>query len=260
MRSIACMLLPILLCPCPSSANAQPLESISIVVDASGSMWGKIGQLAKFQAVVDAIKQSADDSVPPIEVGLTVFGHKTEDECSGGETIIAPQQFDKEKFSNELSRIKPRGRAPLMNTVKSAIELLRGKRSALLLITDGTDTCGQDPCKMIADLQKQAEEVSIDTIALDVKSSRDLEGLKCLSDAAKGKLRVVSTAEELNSVLREKMTDLAERAREPVVAQEEVVSVEQIQTETSTQGFVCDVPNTETSSNILSNYFFHVHK
>ena len=260
MKSIAFMLLPILLFHCPSSASAQSLESISIVIDASGSMWGKIGQLSKFRAAVDAIMQSSDDLVPQVEIGLTVFGHKTENECSGGETIIAPQLFDKEKFSNELLRIKPRGRAPLVATVKSAIELLRGKRSSLLLITDGTDSCGQDPCKMIADLQMHADEVSIDTIALDVKSPKDLEGLKCLSDATKGKLRVVSTAEELNSVMHEKMTEFAEKAKEPVVDQEDVVSVEEFQTETSTKGLACDAPNGQTSSNKLSDYLSQLHK
>ncbi|MBQ3047659.1 MAG: hypothetical protein IJD48_01435, partial [Clostridia bacterium] len=82
----------------------------------------------------------------------------------------------------------------------------------IVLITDGGENCGGDPCEFAKKLMQQRNDVHIDVVLVSGFFSK----LSCLADITGGKMYRVNNFSKLSNVLVESMTSAPEKVDVPV--------------------------------------------
>lgn len=178
-----------------------------IVFDASGSMGGtdmnsvtpRIGKVRK------ALAQVLPEVAPIRPIGLTVYGPGYGNNCDSVELRVKPVIDATETIMAEVTALVPAGRTPLTAGVKLAADALayRDKPATIILITDGEETCGGNPCGVAAQLKREAKDLTIHVIGYkDPLAAGGAFGSRCMADATGGQYTAVETTDDLIAALR----------------------------------------------------------
>jgi Mg-chelatase subunit ChlD len=195
-----------------ATRNGEPALSISdraveIVFDASNSMWGQIGGQAKI-SIAKEILQGALDWLPDdLSLALRVYGHQHPREqrnCNDSELLVPPGSGNRERIREAIATFRPRGQTPLGYSLEqTAADLgdFAGER-AVVLVTDGIESCGGDPAGAAGALRERAgAPVHVIGFGLGAADDEDLAGLRAIAEASGGKFLTATTAEELREAL-----------------------------------------------------------
>jgi Ca-activated chloride channel homolog len=141
----------------------KPTTRILFVFDASQSMYGRWQSDMKItiaQKLLSNLLDSLKD-VPNLELALRVYGHQKQfppQDCDDTRLEIPFAKDNTGKIKNKLKTLIPRGTTP----IASSLELSAGDftpcencRNIIVLITDGIEECGGDPCAVSKSLQKK---------------------------------------------------------------------------------------------------------
>lgn len=185
--------------------EAGPVN-ILFVVDASQSMKEKIGGATQ---KIDAAKRVLEESMQRIpgdvNVGLRVFGQGYSGfplaDCTNSALMVPLGQGNRRSIIDQVRQIKPFGLTPLTFALQQAAEDdfrdVQG-RKVLILITDGEDTCGQNPCAYIASLPRHGIKLKVDVVGVDLaKEKHAREALNCIAQVSGGKYYDANTAGQL---------------------------------------------------------------
>ncbi|MCB0352459.1 MAG: VWA domain-containing protein [Bdellovibrionales bacterium] len=201
-NSLPFMLFLVLLLTC-SLAHANTL----IVLDASGSMWGQIEGKAKIQLAKNVLSELLSRWPADEEVGLMVYGHRAKGDCNDIEVLIPVGSIDQAKFKAAISSISPKGMTPMTEAVRRAAETLRSseKAATVILISDGEETCDQNPCAVAAELEKSGVAFTAHVVGFDLESAGDKarSQMNCIADSTGGKFLEAHSASELLTALSE---------------------------------------------------------
>ncbi len=140
-----------------------PLTRIMFVFDASQSMYGlwqsdqKINIARKILSnVLDSLKGQEN-----LELALRVYGHQKEyppQHCDDTRLEVPFGKDNYDEIKHRLKSIIPRGTTPIAYALSKAGEDFPpcdDCRNLIVLITDGIEECGGDPCAVSQDLQKK---------------------------------------------------------------------------------------------------------
>jgi len=138
-----------------ATRDGQPVLSISnraveIVFDASNSMWGQIGGRAKMSIAKQILGDALSWLPPELSLALRVYGHQHPREqrnCRDSELLVAPGAENRNQIREAIAGFRPRGQTPLGYSLEQVIQDLgsfAGER-AVVLVTDGIESCGGDP-------------------------------------------------------------------------------------------------------------------
>lgn len=172
MKKVITILSIILIFACEifSQANRQneplppPIKTrILFIFDASLSMHGQWQSNSKI-IIANRIMNELLDSlsnVKDLELALRVFGHQKNyppQDCDDSKLEIPFGANNTERIKNRLRSINPRGTTPIaLSLERAAADFTPCDRcrNIIILITDGIEECGGDPCEISAKLQKQ---------------------------------------------------------------------------------------------------------
>lgn len=169
-----------------SSALAQQ-NDLLLVFDASGSMWGQVEGENKIviarRALGDLATQLADDA----KVGLIAYGHRREGDCSDIETLLSIGPLDRDILTGTVDAINPKGRTPITDSIEQAVATVRerGKETTIVLLIDGVETCGGDPCAAVRAAKQAGDNFLLHIIGFDL-SEEDVAPLECAAQAGGG--------------------------------------------------------------------------
>ncbi len=174
-------------------APAHAETNIMFVLDVSGSMAQKIGPETKMTIAKRAFGKLADNLPAKANTGLYVYGHHGTKDCTAIENMVPLGPDNGAKMKLAVAGLQPlKGSTPLTNAIylgaKSLIEEGKGDR-ALVLISDGKETCGDDPVAFItkfADSMPAEQTVKFYVIGLDVdaESKTQLEKIAQIGGGA----------------------------------------------------------------------------
>lgn len=167
-------------------ARADEAPSTMLVIDGSGSMWGRFesDKRAKIDVIRDALKTPIA-AAGASRIGFTSFGHRRRADCSDVEVIAEPTA-ERDGVLYALEKLNPRGKGPLVGGLKAAAAALGTARPAsIVVIGDGADNCQQDACAFAAEFAKSTPGVAIHMIAIGVDAA-DQQRLQCLAKATGG--------------------------------------------------------------------------
>ncbi|HOV11633.1 MAG TPA: VWA domain-containing protein, partial [Bacteroidales bacterium] len=131
-----------------------PITRILFVYDASQSMFGvwqsdrKISIASKLMSeLLDSLK-----TVTNLHLGLRIYGHQKyypPQDCDDTRLEIPIGESNIEKIKNKLKTVNPRGTTPIAASLEAAgndFPPCDNCRNIIILITDGLEECGGDPC------------------------------------------------------------------------------------------------------------------
>ncbi|MAS14451.1 MAG: hypothetical protein CMH69_14225 [Nitratireductor sp.] len=185
-----------------TSVTTSTAEEVVIVLDGSGSMWGQIDGLSKFEIARDVMGDLIESWPERTDIGLMAYGHRREADCSDIETLIAPGPLDRSAFENAISQISPRGRTPLTESIRQAAEQLsyRDVPATVILISDGLETCQADPCALSAELAQKGVDFTAHVVGFDL-NDEEHAGLACIAENTGGTFVPAQNAAELKEAL-----------------------------------------------------------
>ena len=176
-----------------------------IVFDASGSM-ATSDYTLKLPRIAQA-KQSMAKVIPEVaplrRLGLIVYGEGEYNDCTSIALRLRPTSNAAEPLLRIVERINPRGKTPLTESVRRAAEVLNytEREGVVVLITDGEETCGGDPCKTAALLKKAGPQLTIHVIGFR-ESQAEYFKARCMADETGGEYVSATSEDELIKALR----------------------------------------------------------
>ncbi|MDN2565617.1 VWA domain-containing protein [Aquibium sp. A9E412] len=199
---------------------ALAADDVMVVFDGSNSMWGQIDGTAKIEIAREAIGDLVGGWTEGTNVGLMAYGHRREGDCGDIETMIAPGPFDRAGFMARVGGISPRGKTPLTAAVEQAAEALayRDRPATVVVITDGIESCGRDPCALAEELERMGVGFTAHVVGFDLKGEEQA-AVACMAERTGGRFVAAGNADELSAALGEVATAVAE-APEPEPAPE----------------------------------------
>jgi Ca-activated chloride channel family protein len=201
------------------NATAQDRPNTILVMDGSGSMWGQIDGVNKIVIAREVVADILQSFPADENLGLTVYGHRTEGDCTDIETVVAPAPGTAAAIVDAVNSINPRGKTPMTDAVIAAAEALgyEDAPATVILVSDGIETCNPDPCEAARALEKAGAEFTAHVIGFDVNDAEAIGQLQCLAEETGGVFLSASNADELSAALEQVAVAEPEPAPEPAL-------------------------------------------
>lgn len=183
-----------------------------LVFDGSGSMAGRdhlgIGNaFMRIERVRKALGQVLPAVAPHRRLGLITYGPGPYNRCDNIELRLRPERNAAGRIQATVDAIVPAGRTPLTAAVRQAADVLeyRTRPGVVVLLTDGEETCGGNPCALAKRLKAQSADLTIHVIGYRMMdfswTGGGLLDVKCLASETGGSYLGVETADELIAAL-----------------------------------------------------------
>lgn len=200
------------------AASELCTEDAMVVFDGSGSMaemgFNRLGEPRIFEA-----RRAMRDALPGIaanrRLGLVVYGPGTAGPCDSVDLRFRPIWNAAGPIIGAVEALWPAGATPLTDAVAAAAEALdyRTQPGAVVLITDGRETCGGAPCALADTLARDGADLTVHVIGFKVRSEHFdwtapraetsvTSAARCLADRTGGQYVDAETVQDLVAALR----------------------------------------------------------
>ena len=220
MKTLAVLLVSLFV---PLCAAAVPLPEATFILDASGSMQEIVGGQTKMAAAQAVLAQVVPAVAPEVKIGLAAYGHRRENDCADVEILVPPGTEDRVALLARIAAMQPKGMTPISAAVTQVADQLKGRaaETTVVLVSDGQETCGGDPCAVVRALKAAGVKFVMHVVGFAVTAA-DQAQLECIAQAGGGKYFAAADAAGLLTALQEVSADIAqkvEQAKTQVVTQ-----------------------------------------
>jgi Ca-activated chloride channel homolog len=200
-----------------SIAAAADGQRVILVLDASGSMWGQINGVSKMDIARDVVGKVLGKWKPEDELGLVVYGHREKGSCTDIETMLPPRPLDLAAYMSPIKSLVPKGKTPMTQAVRQAADALKytEKKSTVILVSDGLETCDADPCAVARDLEKSGVNFTVHTVGFGLDDKDAVAQLKCMAEETGGIAVLADNSEELEIAMTKTVEAKAEEPPPP---------------------------------------------
>jgi len=190
----------------PAAGNpTSEITDLMLIVDYSGSMNAKMKDGA---AKVASAKKCMGDLVAKLptdlNVGLIIYGTNKKRGCEDIDVVQPLGPLDKASIKAEIDKYNATGMTPIAASLELAgKELAKSKGGpAIVLVTDGAETCHGDPVAVAAKLAAEfGVKFGINVIGFGIEP-QEKKQLADIADKGHGKLLTVENAGELADALK----------------------------------------------------------
>lgn len=158
MATLACFIL--------STGKAQVTNRILFIFDDSYSMYAPWNSNIKIEVAKKVMGEFLDSlkGTPNLELALRCYGHTTffrpERNCKDSklEISFAPANANAPKIKQRIQRLEPLGTTPIAYSLGESVNDFPpcgNCRNIVILITDGIEECGGNPCQVSLEMQKK---------------------------------------------------------------------------------------------------------
>lgn len=140
------------------------------------------------------------DAMPPIvDTALVTFAG-----CGQYRHAGPYSAADREVLKRQILGIQPEGGTPLGGTLAALPSLTQNGRSGdapvnIVVISDGKDSCGVDPCAAARQLKQQMPYAVVSVVA----ASQNIGALSCIAEETQGLFLPASSASDLERAVRQ---------------------------------------------------------
>lgn len=180
-------------------------NDIYIIFDGSGSMWQELptGE-HKISAARSVLQKFARQDFSGQELAMRAYGHRRKNDCSDTELVLpwqSPGEF-KNQVGSFLRNVNPTGKTPISRSLKAALKDFGDRQGSIILISDGIETCDEDPCELLKLWREKNIRISVHVVGLGL-DEKSKEAMQCLASAAGTTYRDANSAEELAKGLKD---------------------------------------------------------
>ena len=227
-------------------ATSNSVSTIDIIMDYSGSMayWIEaaensmsaiVSQLPSstkvglrvfgndngnnpYTPIVNMVKSIKKDKNGKYKVQTQASSYlgTTSGSCSATSNIVPVIPYDAQKLINGMHSVYVGGSTPLTLALEQAVTLdFAGLSTAfkkkIILITDGGENCGGDPCAFARALVAKRKDIIIDVVLV----SADSTALKCLADYTNGTFYNTDDISSFVKILQESLQNAPAENTQP---------------------------------------------
>ncbi len=199
----------------PFDGDARPYctEDAMIVFDASGSMAGNTVQgLFSDKTRIGEVRAALTAVLPDVtrfrRVGLITYGPGPYQQCNV-RLNFPPEPQASQRILGVVNEINPAGKTPLVNAVVAAARIFEhvSAPGTIVLLTDGEETCGGDPCELGKLLKQQSEHLTVHVVGYQLRSFRwtgaqSFLDTKCLAEETGGEYITANNRQDLIHAFR----------------------------------------------------------
>lgn len=205
----------------PTIVHPDCTTDAMLVFDGSTSMIDTSMGIRGLPKIAEAQRAMAR-ALPEIEdirrVGLMIYGpQQVGDACEGISLRFMPIEKSAEPILEATRSFSPGGLTPLTAAVARAAEVMqyRTDPGVIVLLTDGSETCGGRPCALGAQLADQAYDLTVHVIGFQLnphdgyfqwnnpeQEFGEANVASCLAAATGGIYVTTETIDELTDALR----------------------------------------------------------
>ncbi len=201
--------------------GSDPLDAstltvnVELILDASGSM-AETMPGTENQSRMEAAKSAMRDVIDRIperdglNVGFRIYGHEgssnEEDRavsCRATELLVPLDGVDKPNLLAQVDSFEPTGWTPLALALESAAADFSPGESvtnAIIMVTDGEETCGGDPCSVAGSLHDADVALTTHVVGFALTSEQQ-EAVRCIAEQGGGELFAAEDAESLSEAV-----------------------------------------------------------
>ena len=203
--------------PQQALAQAEPGTEVNVelVMDSSGSMAAATDtgepRIDAAKRVLNQVIDAIPADRPELNVGFRVFGHlgdNTEagrpESCQSSELTVPLDGVDKEALRDQVANYQPVGWTPIgLSLERAAADFPAASESvtnAIILVTDGLETCDADPCAIATSLKDSEAAITVYVVGLGL-DAEELRITSCIADNTGGQIVGAQNADELSVAL-----------------------------------------------------------
>lgn len=178
----------------PARLPAEAPE-VALVVDASGSMEEPIGGTSnRLDAAKRAISDLLDGLPNDVDVGLVEFR-----DCERIRRDRFYSHSERGQLKTQIQSLEPGRGTPLARSVERAGAILSAQVPAVMIVvTDGEDSCGGDPCAAAQEIKRKRPNLVINVIDIGSGGSSPAA---CLAEITGGKVYKPGSAVEFDRMV-----------------------------------------------------------
>jgi Mg-chelatase subunit ChlD len=171
-----------------SASHITMQTNVLFIVDNSASMWGLVNGTSKLDSSREILSKTLGDLPSDAKLGLVSFGHRHKGDCSDIEIISPMGSDDADTIYKKATALKAKGTTPLATTLMKAKDVFKDAEGAkmIVLITDGGEECGGDPCQAAKDLGMGGLVLRVNVVGFDLPK-KEREELECIAREGAGK-------------------------------------------------------------------------
>ena len=190
--------------------TVKAAEEKLIILDASLSMNQPINGVPKYTIAIQAAKDEINKLSPGERIGLRTIGLPLDSAllsflanpselCKATQLVAPIRSYNSQNIEAALNSVMPLGTTPLTYSLDTAIkyDFMQGTHTKhIILITDGGESCNENPCEYIKNLSTTRPDILIDVIAIGV-NGEPFGQLKCLTEHTSGRIISANTSKEI---------------------------------------------------------------
>jgi von Willebrand factor type A domain len=206
--------------PTSSSPKVMTVPTV-LVLDASGSMTTPDAPGPRIDAAKRAAQTLVDSLPDDAVIGLSTYGTGTgssdaekEAGCHDVTTLIPLGRLDRSSFAQQITSLTPSGYTPISLALQRAADQLPtdGSAQAIVLVSDGEDTCNAAPCDTASALKRAHPGLTISTVGFKTDGPASAQ-LACLAQTTGGLFVQAANADQLAArLIAVQNIDLAKRS------------------------------------------------
>jgi len=181
-------------------------RAVEIVVDASRSMWGRMHGEPKMTVAKEILQDVSYWFPQDLDLALRAYGSTSpsvNNDCSDSSLLVPFGEQNRESIRWAIEGLRPLGQTPIAYALNQAARdfgSLQDDR-ALVLVTDGIESCGGNPVQAARDLREQGIIVHLIGFGMGSAADEDAASLHAVANASGGRYVTAGSAEELKKAL-----------------------------------------------------------
>ena len=175
-----------------SLGQTPAITRILFILDASNSMNSAWGNQTRIQAAREVLNQELETlrNAPNTEIALRVYGHQTpfsnlDQDCNDTKLEVPFGKNNLDNIKLKIQTIEAKGATPIARSLEAAAGDFPDTlaKNIIILITDGLESCDNDPCVIAKKLKEKGVKVTPFVIGLGMDMSY-LDKFNCIGSYA----------------------------------------------------------------------------
>lgn len=181
-------------------------KSVEIVVDASRSMWGRMDGEPKMSVAKEILRDVSHWFPQDLNLALRAYGSSSPSEsadCADSALLVPFADENRGSIRAAIEGLRPLGQTPIAYALQQAGRDFdaRNDERAVVLVTDGIESCGGDPVQAARDLRDRGIIVHVIGFGMGNVADEDSASLQSIAWASGGRYVTAGSAEELKAAL-----------------------------------------------------------
>ncbi|NDJ90929.1 VWA domain-containing protein [Mycolicibacter kumamotonensis] len=176
-----------------------------LILDASGSMNEADAPGPRIDAAKRAAQGLVDGLPDHTAIALLTYGTSTGSSeaekavgCQDVKVLIPMGPLNREQMATQISGLRASGYTPISLALRTAVSQLPAgdQPQAIILVSDGEDTCGTPPCDTARDAEGKYPNIAISTVGFKTEGNAS-DQLRCIADVTGGLFVPAQNASQL---------------------------------------------------------------